>query len=88
MRTTHSARLWAFATATGLLVGCTASTPEPCAELCDGIARCRQGNDACIAAGSTDYEPLYGDCVTLCETTADSMRERAAGEATRLALVR
>lgn len=81
--TTSSARRWALTSATALLllVGCTASPADPCAELCDGIARCRQGNDACNAAGSTDYEPIYSDCVSLCEATADTLTETEQEEA-------
>lgn len=83
MTTSHRARRWALASATSLLllVGCTTTAPEPCAELCDGIARCRQGNEACNAAGSTDYEPFYSDCVALCEASADALTQTEQEEA-------
>ncbi len=34
-----------------------------------------------MAEGSTDYEPFYGDCVALCEDTADTLTETEQDEA-------
>jgi hypothetical protein len=59
---------WMFAVC---LFGC--SSPgggEPCERLCDGIVRCRQGNETCVAQGMTGRDPFYGECMAECEATS------------------
>ncbi|MGE0792379.1 MAG: hypothetical protein AB7S26_42285 [Sandaracinaceae bacterium] len=53
-----------------IAAGCSS---DPCTELCDGIARCREGNAACVAAGATDRDPFMDTCVTQCQASADML---------------
>lgn len=65
---------WAMALVLGAwVVGCSNGGGDPCARLCDGIVRCRQGNTNCVAEGMTDREPFYGECIAECEATAEML---------------
>ena len=46
----------------------------PCADLCDGIVRCRMGNARCVAEGSASRDPFMLQCVAQCEESARPLR--------------
>jgi hypothetical protein len=58
------------------LAGC--GTSDPCTELCDGIARCREGNASCAA---TEREAFMTTCVSHCEASAEGLSEAEAADA-------
>lgn len=68
--------------ASAILGGCYFhGDTAPCADLCDGIVRCRMGNARCVAEGSTARDPFMSACTAQCEEsirpiqTADQLRE-------------
>ena len=66
-----------------VLVICGCGSNDPCTELCDGIARCREGNATCVSEGMTARDPFMMTCVAQCESSAlllDASQEVQAQE--------
>lgn len=63
-----------------LTVACTGPA-TPCEELCDGTARCIDGNAACEAEGLAGDGDFVADCVRLCEAAGTGLTASEEAEA-------